>query len=66
MTPGAGFRMVEKVIQEKGFLTTGGRPAGGEPQLPTKVLLRLQAVGGGSVIPLSLQLYPDGWKIKDF
>jgi hypothetical protein len=65
MTMSAGFRIMEKVTQEEGFSTAGGRPVGGEPQLPTKVLLRIQAVGGGSVIPLSLWLYPDGWKIKD-
>ena len=65
MTRSTGFRIVEKVIQEEGFLTKGGPPVGGEVRVPTKVLLRIQAVAGGSVIPMSLRLYADGWKVKD-
>lgn len=65
MTQGAGFRIVEKMIQEEGFLTKGGPPVGGEPKVPTRVMMRIQAVTGGAVVPTSLRLYEDGWKVRD-
>jgi len=65
MTQGVGFRVVEKVIHEEGFLTKGNPPTGSEPRVPTKVLMRIQAVAGGAVVPVSLRLYEDGWKVRD-
>jgi hypothetical protein len=64
MTQGAGFRVVEKVIQEEGFLTKGNPPTGSEPRVPTKVLMRIQAVAGGAVVPVSFRLDEDGWKVR--
>jgi hypothetical protein len=65
MTEGAGFRIVEKVVQEEGVLTSGGPPQGREPRVPTKVLLKLQAVAGGVVWPVTLKWDRDGWKLRD-
>jgi hypothetical protein len=66
MTRSIGFRIVEKLIQEERFLTKGELPVGGEVRVPMRVMLRIQAVAGGSVIPVSLRLDADGWKVKDF
>jgi hypothetical protein len=65
MTQGTGLRIVEKVVQEEGFLTNGGPPVGGEPRVSLKVLLKIQAVAGGAVWPVMLQRYADGWKMKN-
>lgn len=65
MTQGTGLRIVEKVVQEEAFLTKGGPPVGGEPRVPFKVLLKIQAVAGGAVWPVMLQRYADGWKMKN-
>lgn len=67
MTSSEGFRIVEKVIQEEGFQTRRGeQPTGSEPRIPTKALLRVQAVTGGAVWAVSLRLHADGWKLKEF
>jgi len=67
MTSSEGFRIVEKVIQAEGFLTRSGEPpTGSEPRIPTKALLRVQAVTGGAVWAVSLRLHADGWKLKEF
>lgn len=66
MIQSSGLRIVEKVVEEEGFLTKDGQPVSGEARIPTKVQLRIQAVAGGWMWPVSLRLYPDGWKVKGF
>lgn len=65
MTAGIGFRVVEKTVLEEAFPTKDGVVLPDAPRIPIRVLLKLQAVAGGSVWPVSLKLYPDGWKLKD-
>jgi len=66
MIQSTGFRIVQKVVEEEGLVTKDGQPASGEARVPTKVQLRIQAVAGGWVWPVSLRLYPDGWKVRGF
>ena len=65
MTQGIGYRVVEKSV-EHGYLTRDGVPISNEAKIPIHVAMKVQAAAGGAVIPFSLRLHPEGWKIKEF
>jgi hypothetical protein len=65
MTQCIGYRVVEKSV-EHGYLTRDGVPVSNEAKIPVRAVIVVQAAAGGAVIPFSLKLYPEGWKIKEF
>lgn len=65
MTQGIGYRVVEKSV-EHGYLTRDGVPISNETKIPVRAIMKVQAAAGGAMIPFSLRLYPEGWRIKEF
>jgi len=65
MTQGIGYRVVEKSV-EHGYLTRDDVPVSNEAKIPIRAAMKVQAAAGGAVIPFSLRLYPEGWRIKEF
>jgi hypothetical protein len=65
MTQGIGYRVVEKSV-EYGYVSRDGVPISSGAKIPIRATMKVQAAAGGAVIPFSLRLYPEGWKVKDF